>query len=301
LGRLGELLRLLKSMTGFGRGNYLGKLKQVTVEIKATNHRFAEVQVKLPRQYTALEERIKREVLQQISRGHLEVFVKLEDAGQPVRELQVDKALALAYYKELKELAEAAGLPCEVRVIDLAVLPEVCQLKEPEENMELIWAELLPALQDALANLLEMRRLEGQKLKEDLVSRVAVLRELRGKIAAKSPLVVRLYRERLATRLQELLEEGAVDETRLAMEVAIFADRANIDEELVRLESHFAQLEQNLQEENQVGRKIDFLLQEINREVNTIGSKANDLEITQTVVQLKSELEKIREQVQNIE
>jgi uncharacterized protein (TIGR00255 family) len=292
---------LLKSMTGFGRGNYLGKLKQVTVEIKATNHRFAEVQVKLPRQYTALEERIKREVLQQISRGHLEVFVKLEDAGQPVRELQVDKALALAYYKELKELAEAAGLPCEVRVIDLAVLPEVCQLKEPEENMELIWAELLPALQDALANLLEMRRLEGQKLKEDLVSRVAVLRELRGKIAAKSPLVVRLYRERLATRLQELLEEGAVDETRLAMEVAIFADRANIDEELVRLESHFAQLEQNLQEENQVGRKIDFLLQEINREVNTIGSKANDLEITQTVVQLKSELEKIREQVQNIE
>jgi uncharacterized protein (TIGR00255 family) len=288
-------------MTGFGRGNYLGKLKQVTVEIKATNHRFAEVQVKLPRQYTALEERIKREVLQQISRGHLEVFVKLEDAGQPVRELQVDKALALAYYKELKELAEAAGLPCEVRVIDLAVLPEVCQLKEPEENMELIWAELLPALQDALANLLEMRRLEGQKLKEDLVSRVAVLRELRGKIAAKSPLVVRLYRERLATRLQELLEEGAVDETRLAMEVAIFADRANIDEELVRLESHFAQLEQNLQEENQVGRKIDFLLQEINREVNTIGSKANDLEITQTVVQLKSELEKIREQVQNIE
>ncbi|HHZ16833.1 MAG TPA: YicC family protein [Peptococcaceae bacterium] len=292
---------MLKSMTGFGRGNYLGKLKQVTVEIKATNHRFAEVQVKLPRQFTALEERIKREVLQQISRGHLEVFVKLEDAGQPVRELQVDKALALAYYKELKELAEAAGLPCEVRVIDLAVLPEVCQLKEPEENMELIWAELLPALQDALANLLEMRRLEGQKLKEDLVSRVAVLRELRGKIAAKSPLVVRLYRERLATRLQELLEEGAVDETRLAMEVAIFADRANIDEELVRLESHFAQLEQNLQEENQVGRKIDFLLQEINREVNTIGSKANDLEITQTVVQLKSELEKIREQVQNIE
>jgi len=240
---------LLKSMTGFGRGNYLGKLKQVTVEIKATNHRFAEVQVKLPRQFTALEERIKREVLQQISRGHLEVFVKLEDAGQPVRELQVDKALALAYYKELKELAEAAGLPCEVRVIDLAVLPEVCQLKEPEENMELIWTELLPALQDALANLLEMRRLEGQKLKEDLVSRVAVLRELRGKIAAKSPLVVRLYRERLATRLQELLEEGAVDETRLAMEVAIFADRANIDEELVRLESHFAQLEQNLQEE----------------------------------------------------
>ena len=292
---------MLKSMTGFGRGNYLGKLKQVTVEIKATNHRFAEVQVKLPRQYTALEERIKREVLQQISRGHLEVFVKLEDAGQPVRELQVDKALALAYYKELKELAEAAGLPCEVRVIDLAVLPEVCQLKEPEENMELIWVELLPALQDALANLLEMRRLEGQKLKEDLVSRVAVLRGLRGEIAAKSPLVVRLYRERLAPRLQELLEEGAVDETRLAMEVAIFADRANIDEELVRLESHFAQLEQNLQEENQVGRKIDFLLQEINREVNTIGSKANDLEITQTVVQLKSELEKIREQVQNIE
>ncbi len=290
-----------KSMTGFGRGNYLGKSKQVTVEIKANNHRFGEVLVKLPRQYTALEEKIKRYVLSKVSRGHIEVFIKLEDAGGKARKVQVDKALALAYYEGLKQLAETTGLPCEVGVVQLAQLPDVCKLEEEEENLEKIWEELLPALQEAVASLVEMRIKEGQKLKEDLVGRLAGLKELHSNIVAKSPLVVQLYREKLAARLQEILDEGQFDETRLALEVALFADRANIDEELVRLDSHFTQLDQNLREEHEVGRKIDFLLQEINREVNTIGSKANDLAITQHVVQLKSELEKIREQVQNIE
>lgn len=296
-----ELLILPKSMTGFGRGNYLGTLKQVTVEIKAINHRFGEVLVKLPRQYTALEEKIKRYVLSKVSRGHIEVFIKLEDAGEKARKVQVDKALALAYYEGLKQLAEKTGLPCEVGVVQLAQLPDVCKLEEEEENLEKIWEEVLPALQEAVASLVEMRIKEGQKLKEDLVGRLAVLRELHSEIVAKSPIVVQLYREKLAARLQEILDEGQIDETRLAMEVALFADRANIDEELVRLDSHFTQLDQNLRSEHEVGRKIDFLLQEINREVNTIGSKANDLAITQHVVQLKSELEKIREQVQNIE
>lgn len=292
---------LLRSMTGFGRGNYLGKLKQVTIEIKAINHRFGEVLVKLPRQYTALEERIKRSVLEEVSRGHLEVFVKLEDTVEKAREVQVDKALALAYYKGLKELADVTGLPCEIGVTQIAQLPDVCKLTEQEEDPESIWADIAPALQEALANLLAMRTQEGQKLKDDLLGRLAVLRELHGKIAAQSPLVVQNYREKLTARLREILDEGQVDETRLAMEVALFADRANIDEELVRLDSHFTQLAQDLQANREVGRKIDFLLQEINREVNTIGSKANDLAITRYVVELKSELEKIREQVQNIE
>lgn len=292
---------MLKSMTGFGRGSYQGKSKQVTVEIKAINHRFGEVLVKLPRQYTALEERIKRYVLGEVSRGHIEVFVKLEDTGEKARKVQIDQALASAYYQALKQLAEVTGLPCEVSVVQLAQLPDICKLEEEEENLEEIWEDIAPALQDAVAGLVEMRMLEGQKLKADLTSRLAVLRELHRNIVAKSPGVVQLYREKLAARLREILDEGQIDETRLAMEVALFADRANIDEELVRLDSHFIQLAQNLQAEQEVGRKIDFLLQEINREVNTIGSKANDLGITQDVVQLKSELEKIREQVQNIE
>ncbi len=292
---------MLKSMTGFGRGHYLGKLKQVTLEIKAINHRFGEVQVKMPRQYSALEEKIRRYVLKHIFRGHLEVFIKMEDTGNKPRELQVDKALAVAYDKALKELATITGLPCEISVMQLAQFPEVLKLEEPEEELESIWHDILPALQEALTSLLEMREKEGQKLKDDLVGRLQILCETREKILEKSPQVVKLYQEKLARRLQEILEKGQVDETRLAMEVALLADRCNIDEELVRLDSHFIQLAENLEEDIEVGRKIDFLLQEINREVNTIGSKANDLEITQYVVALKSELEKIREQVQNIE
>lgn len=288
-------------MTGFGRGEHVGKLKQVTVEIRSINHRFGEVQIKMPRQYSLLEEAVRRYILKKISRGRIEVFIKAEDTGNTLRELQVDKGLALAYYKSLKELAAITELPLEVSVVQIAKFPEVFKLEEPEEAMEAIWEDILPALRDALEILLEMREKEGQTLKEDLIVRLKILQDLSDKIAGKSPQVVDSYREKLTARLQEILEEGMVDETRLTMEVALFADKCNIDEELVRLNSHFVQLGQILEGNAAVGRKIDFLLQEINREINTIGSKANDLEITQYVVELKSELEKIREQVQNIE
>lgn len=292
---------MLKSMTGFGRGEHVGKLKQVIVEIRSINHRFGEVQIKMPRQYALLEEAVKRYILNKVSRGRVEVFIKIEDTGSTSQELQVDKGLALAYYKTLKELATLTEVPFDVGAIQLAQFPEVIQLKEPEEELEIIWEDILPALRDALDILLEMREKEGQKLKEDIAARLKILQKFQSKIAEKSPKVVDIYREKLAARLQEILEAGVVDETRLTMEVALFADRCNIDEELVRLHSHFMQLGQMLEEDTAVGRKIDFLLQEMNREINTIGSKANDLEITQCVVELKSELEKIREQVQNIE
>jgi uncharacterized protein (TIGR00255 family) len=292
---------LLRSMTGFGRGEYLGRLKQVTVEIKAVNHRFSEVQVRLPYQYAMLEERVRKLVLNYFSRGRIDVVIKLENTSGKQRELQVDKDLAVTYYKKIEELAVAIGIPCEVNVVQIAQFPEVLVLREPEEEMEIIWQDLLPALQKAVDVLLQMREKEGWKLKEDLVRRIQTLQQIHSKILQKSPQVVEIYRQKLATRLQEVLPEGQIDEERLALEVALLADKCNLDEELVRLNSHFMQFAQALEEDTAVGRKLDFLLQEMNREVNTIGSKANDVEITQAVVALKSELEKIREQVQNIE
>jgi len=288
-------------MTGFGRGEYLGRLKQVTVEIKAVNHRFSEVQVRLPYQYAMLEERVRKLVLNYFSRGRIDVVIKLENTSGKQRELQVDKDLAVTYYKKIEELAVAIGIPCEVNVVQIAQFPEVLVLREPEEEMEIIWQDILPALQKAVDVLLQMREKEGWKLKEDLVRRIQTLQQIHSKILQKSPQVVEIYRQKLATRLQEVLPEGQIDEERLALEVALLADKCNLDEELVRLNSHFMQFAQALEEDTAVGRKLDFLLQEMNREVNTIGSKANDVEITQAVVALKSELEKIREQVQNIE
>lgn len=292
---------MLRSMTGFGRGEHVGKLKRVTVEIKAVNHRFSEVQIRLPYQYSALEERVRRFILKQLSRGRLDVVIKFEDTSPRQREFQVDKDLAVTYYKALEELAVITGLPCEVNVFQIAQFPDVLILREPEEDEELIWEDLQPALQEALDALLSMREKEGQRLKEDLLERLQILQQIHGEILERSPQVVKIYQEKLTVRLQELLAEGQINEDRLALEVALFADKCNLDEELVRLNSHFLQLAQNLEEDTAVGRKLDFLLQEINREVNTIGSKANDLEITQEVVALKSEIEKVREQVQNIE
>lgn len=292
---------MLRSMTGFGRGENTGKFKQVTVEIKAVNHRFSEVQIRLPYQYSALEESVRRFILKQLSRGRLDVFIKLENTSQRQREFQVDKDLAVTYYKALEELAVITGIPCEVNVCQIAQFPDVLTLREPEEDEELTWEDLQPALQEAVDALLRMREKEGRKLQEDLLKRIQILQQIHGKILERSPQVVKIYREKLSARLQELLAEGQINEERLALEVALFADKCNLDEELVRLNSHFLQFAQNLEEDTAVGRKLDFLLQEMNREVNTIGSKANDLEITQEVVALKSELEKIREQVQNIE
>jgi len=288
-------------MTGFGRGEYTGRLKQVTVEIKAVNNRFGEVQIKLPYQYTSLEESARRFVLNQVSRGRIDVYIKLKDTGQKSRELQVDKDLAVTYHKSLEELAAIIGIPCEVNVQQIAQFPDVLALCEKDEELEVIWQDIQPALQIAVSALLEMREKEGQKLQEDLFARLHILQQIRDKISEKSLRVVQNYREKLNARIQELMIDDHIDEERLALEVALFADKCNIDEELVRLSSHFLQFTQNLEEDIAVGRKLDFLLQEINREVNTIGSKANDLEITQAVVELKSELEKIREQVQNIE
>jgi len=288
-------------MTGFGRGEHIGKVKQIIVEIKAVNHRYGEVQIKIPRQYSSLEEPIKKYILNNISRGRIEAFIKVEETGNKARKLMVDKDLALAYYKVLREVATITETSFDIGVAQLVQFPEVLELEESEEEMKFIWEDMLPALHEAMLVLVEMREKEGQELRNDLIERVDLLQRFHGKIKEKSVRVVEIYREKLAGRLKEILEEGKIDQDRLTMEVAIFAERCNIDEELVRLDSHFIQFTQSLDKDTAVGRKLDFLVQEMNREVNTIGAKANDLEITNCVVEMKSELEKIREQVQNIE
>lgn len=292
---------MVKSMTGFGRGENTGKHKVVTAEIKSVNHRYSEVLVRMPRQYNLMEETIRRFVLEGVSRGRVEVYLKLEDAGFSKNQVQVDKELALAYYKAMKELAAITGTELTAGAFELAQLPNVLKIEENEEDLEEVWQDVKPALRQALHILVQMRETEGEKLAADLRERLRYLQKLHNEIEDSSVNMVSLYREKLKSRIAEILDNGQIDENRLALEVALFADKSSITEELVRLKSHFQQFGQTLQDNQPVGRKLDFLLQEMHREVNTIASKTSDLSITQHVVEMKSELEKLREQVQNIE
>jgi len=292
---------LTRSMTGFGRSEYTSPARVITVEIKSVNHRYSEILIRMPRQYSLLEEQIKRNILKQVFRGRVEVYIKVENTQISPDRVQVDKELAVAYYRAMKELAMATGLAIDAGITDLSGLPGVMSLQEKDENLEEIMAEFAPAVSEALAAMLEMREIEGKKLALDLRERLSLLMMYRDRIEIKSPEVTASYQEKLRNRLRDMMENEQIDETRFTMEIALFADRSNIDEELVRLKSHFDQFINILQEKGAFGRKLDFLIQEINREVNTIGSKANDLEITKIIVEMKSELEKVREQVQNIE
>ncbi|MHB9145433.1 MAG: YicC/YloC family endoribonuclease [Symbiobacteriia bacterium] len=292
---------MLFSMTGFGRGEAAGDFGRLTVEIKSVNHRFSEVVLRLPRPLSPLEDRLRRLVAEGVSRGRLEVLVTWEEPASERKRVKVDKALATEYYNSLKELQAAIGSTVPIPLDALLRLPDVIKVEEVEEDLESLWPGLETAARGALTGLRSMRQREGQALAADLATRTETVAGLALRVAERAPLVVDEYRERLRKRLDELLAPGAIDETRLAQEVAILADRADISEELKRLESHLGQLRQLLQADDSVGRKFDFLLQEIGREVNTIGSKSQDLTITGIVVDLKAELEKIREQVQNVE
>ena len=292
---------MIKSMTGFGRGEHVGATKYVVAEIRTVNHRYSEVIIKMPRQYSLLEEKVRRFLLNSLSRGRIEVFIKIENTGASAREVEVDKELAMAYYKALKDLAEITGTRMDISAINIAQLPDVLKIEQPEEDLDTIWQDIMPALREAYEHLLGMREKEGEKLQADLSARLRFVADVCSRIREKSPELPGIYRDKLQSRISEILENGVADENRIALEIAIFADKSNIDEELERMESHLVQFAQILDEKNAVGRKLDFLMQEMNREINTIGSKANDLGITQSVVELKSELEKLREQIQNVE
>jgi len=292
---------LLKSMTGYGRGEASAQGKKFVVELKAVNNRFIEVVLRLPRQILPMEDRIKRLIQSRIARGRIDVFLGVEDCGEKTAAVKVDKALAAAYYKAMKELQEDLGVEGKIKLKHLVALPGVLVLEETAEDIEKWWPTVREAVEAAVDNLVQMRAIEGEHLAKDLWKRVGHIAQLSVKIRERSPIVVEEYRERLEKRLNDFIKDGSLDAARLAAEAVLFAERSNITEETVRLDSHLNQVYACFGSSEAIGRKMDFLIQEMNREVNTIASKASDLEIGRLVVEIKSELEKIREQVQNIE
>jgi uncharacterized protein (TIGR00255 family) len=292
---------MVTSMTGYGRGEAKGEGKVITIEIKSVNHRYLETVVRLPRFYVMFEEPIKNYLKSIFLRGRIDVFINIEETGENKSNLKVDKELAMAYYDSLKELAQTLNIKPNFEIMTFAQLPEIITIEQPEEDGELLWPVFLEALEIAAKEMQDMRAEEGKKLVADLLDRKEYIGQVMEEIKDRSDLVVKEYQSKLEMRIQELLNSLPVDEQRLAMEVAILADRSNITEEIVRMSSHLEQLEVFLGEDGQVGRKLDFLVQEMHREINTIGSKSNDLAISQRVVIVKSEIEKIREQVQNLE
>ncbi|WP_054694678.1 YicC/YloC family endoribonuclease [Syntrophomonas palmitatica] len=291
----------MKSMTGFGRGQSDEKGYLITCEIKGVNHRYFDPFIRMPRRYGLLEERIKEAMKQYVTRGRLEVSINIEKTGESQRNIKVDKELAIAYYNYLKELADNLSLSAEIKVIDLFRLPEVSSLQEREEDLEEVWELIKSALDIAMENLLAMRIKEGQNLARDIAMRSQTVLGMVESLETRSPQVTKEYGDKLRKRISEWIPAEEMDEQRLLQEILIFADRSNVTEEIVRLKSHIEHLNELMQSEDAVGRKADFLVQEMFREINTIGSKANDLEMNRLVVETKAEIEKIREQLQNIE
>ena len=293
--------KLANSMTGFGRGEASGDGYQFSIELKSVNHRFLEIMVRSPRNFIGFEERIRKMLQERFQRGRIEVYVNVVETEGRKRLVKVDKDLALSYDKTLKDLALALHTVYETDIYRLVTLPEVLSVVEPEIDLDTLWRVCAESLLKASDGFGQMRRNEGEKLSIDLLQRLDIITECLQRIAERAPNVVTDYQERLQERLQTLLGEVEVDATRLANEVVYFADRASITEELVRFDSHLTQSREALRSSEPVGRKLDFLVQEMNREINTIGSKANDIRIGQQVVSVKSELEKVREQIQNLE
>ncbi|MHB8156967.1 MAG: YicC/YloC family endoribonuclease [Desulfocucumaceae bacterium] len=290
-----------KSMTGFGRGEAIGHGKKFTVELKSVNHRFVEVVLRMPKHIFSLEEKSRRCVLERVARGRVDGFVSVEQFTERIPTVKVDKALASSYYKAMGELLDELGIADSIRSEHIFNLPGVFSLAEPEENTLEWWPVLEQAIRAAVDGLIEMRESEGGRLKDDLLVRLGRIMKMTSEIESRSPLVVDEYRERLTLRLKDWLADSSLDMSRVMAEVTIYAEKSSISEEIVRLYSHLVQASESLGGTEPVGRKLDFIIQEMNREINTISSKSSDIQISSYVVEMKSELEKIREQVQNLE
>lgn len=292
---------MIRSMTGYGYNKYQDQLVCMDVEIKTVNHRYCDIYIRMPRQLSCFEDKVRSLIMKRIYRGKVDVFINWENLGEGVKKVILDKNLALEYYNAMSILAEELQLRDDISSSSLARFPEILRIEKKEENSDSVWTILEQSVNSALDVLIAMREAEGEKLKASLIEICRNIENYRLRIKEREPLVVVEYKQKLSDRIKDLMDSDVIDESRLAMEVALFADKCSIDEELVRLRSHIDQFLDILEMEGPIGRKLDFLLQEMNREVNTIGSKANDLEITKGVIELKSEIEKIREQIQNIE
>lgn len=292
---------MIRSMTGYGRDQQLLHGRSITVEIRSVNHRYFEFSCRAPRGCAFLEDRLKRALQSAISRGKVEVSLTLQTIENRHTSVAVDHALAGQYLTALRALGEEYSLPDDLTLSVVARLPDVFTVCRDEEDEEELAADVLSVLQNALARFVAMRETEGERLRDDVLARLSVMEEHLSFVEERSPQTLAEYRARLTARLTELLNGAVPDENRILTEVGIIADRLAVDEETVRLRSHFAQLRKILESTEPVGRKLDFLVQEMNRETNTIGSKCSDTAIAGHVVEMKSEIEKIREQIQNIE
>lgn len=292
---------MVRSMTGYGRCQELADGMDITVEIKAVNHRYFEYASRLPRAYGFLDDKLKSYLQGTIRRGKVDVNVYIEAADAPGSTVAVNHTLARGYLDALKEIAQTYGLRDDVTASALSRYPDVLIVHREEADEEAVWQAVRGVAETALARFVEMREREGEKLKEDILSRAQAILAAVEKVEERSPQTVKEHMDKVAARMQELLGTASVDEQRLLTEAAIFADKIAVAEETVRLRSHLEQLGQMLEGDEAVGRKLDFLVQEMNREANTIGSKAQDVTLARIVVDIKAEIEKIREQIQNLE
>lgn len=292
---------MIKSMTGYGRCEKEAYNRKVNVEISTVNHRYCEISIRMPKGLTSLEDPIRKKVKSLIARGKVELNLFMTSVSEDDIEVVVNEAACVAYVEALRQVGTKLGLIDNIGLSELMNLSDAISIHKKASDIEEIWPMIEEALDEALNSVITMREKEGIALKEDLLQKATFLLEVVGSLEQVSDKIVAHYKVKLEERLQKLLEDIPVDETRLATELAIFADRTAIDEELTRLRSHINQLQSILEEEGSVGRKLDFLMQEMNREANTIASKANEYQVTSYAVQLKTEIEKMREQIQNIE
>jgi uncharacterized protein (TIGR00255 family) len=296
---------LIKSMTGYGRSRRTLNGRDITVEARSVNNRYLDCSVKMPRSYIFAEDALKALVQKRVSRGKVDMFITVETKGAEETVVTVNEPLARGYMAALNQLMEMPEGGGRVKdsyyATDLARMPDVLTVSKAEEDMESLSADLCAVAEEALAAHAAMREIEGRKLAEDILGRLDTIEAITARVEERSPQTVAEYREKLLVRMKEVLQSAAIDESRILTEAAIFADKVAVDEETVRLRSHLSQLREMLQGGEPVGRKLDFLIQEVNRESNTIGSKCSDIQIARDVVELKAEIEKIREQVQNIE
>lgn len=292
---------MIKSMTGFGRCEITENNRKFTVEMKSVNHRYLDVNIKMPKKLNFFESAIRAELKNYISRGKVDLFITYEDYTENNASIRYNRELAAEYMKYLRQMQEDFGLDDDIRVSTLSRYPEVFSMEEQNIDEEELWKELQKAIKGAAEGFVRTRIAEGEHLKEDLIDKLDGMLKLVDFISERSPRIVQEYRQKLEDKVRDLLGDVQVDENRLLTEVTIFADKVCVDEELVRLRSHIETTKKTLQEGGSIGRKLDFIAQEMNREANTTLSKSNDLEISNCAIELKTEIEKVREQIQNIE
>ena len=292
---------MIKSMTGYGRIQATVNNKDILVEIKSVNHRFLDINCRVPRIYGFLEDKIRFILQKQINRGKVDVYVSVINCDDNGIEVKLDKALLEGYISAMRTISEDYGITNDISVSSISKFSDIFGIKKIEEDNQLIWESVQQVLDNALSDYMDMRAFEGEKLKDALADMCANIKIEVDKIQERSPVSVEEYRKKITLRVSELLGESEIDEAKIIYETSCFADKVAVDEEIVRLRSHISQFEKLLGDKNPVGKKMDFIIQEMNREINTIGSKASDITLSKIVVEVKAEIEKMREQIQNIE